>query len=155
VIIWDKMKDDGQGDLRAHAPTFECALFYRSRECKFVQGMRPRDLFPCEGTENIWHGTEKPVPLLIDILKAYKFETKITVLDPYAGSGSTCLAARRSGMHFLAFEFDEENARNAAARLSYEPWPTESEDESVRGAQLSFDEPWADPINNYSDMFDE
>ena len=39
------------------------------------------------------------------------------VLDPFAGSGSTAVAAAMLGRHYLAMELDEEYARLARARL--------------------------------------
>jgi site-specific DNA-methyltransferase (adenine-specific) len=42
------------------------------------------------------------------------------VLEPFAGSGSTCIAARLLGIDFMAFESDMENARIAETRLRNE-----------------------------------
>jgi len=39
------------------------------------------------------------------------------VLDPFAGSGTTCVIARRLGFHFLGFEIDERYHRIAKDRL--------------------------------------
>ncbi len=46
------------------------------------------------------------------------------VLDPFAGSGTTSLAARRLGRSSIAIERSEEYAREAAARLSQLPLDT-------------------------------
>lgn len=40
------------------------------------------------------------------------------VVDPYAGSGTTCLAALRTGRRYLAFERNSPTARRARARLA-------------------------------------
>ena len=40
------------------------------------------------------------------------------VVDPYAGSGTTCLAALRTGRRYLAFERNGSTARRARARLA-------------------------------------
>jgi len=44
------------------------------------------------------------------VLEWYDFKT---VLDPYAGSGSTLLAARQLKKHFLGFEIDRDNHAEA------------------------------------------
>ncbi|HJT33301.1 MAG TPA: DNA methyltransferase [Pirellulales bacterium] len=40
------------------------------------------------------------------------------VVDPYAGSGTTCLAALQTGRRYLAFERNAPTARRARARLA-------------------------------------
>lgn len=64
------------------------------------------------------HLTGKPVDLMLDILR-------ITppgglVLDPFAGSGSTAVAALKSGRRFLGIEMQPEIAALAESRLQGE-----------------------------------
>ena len=40
------------------------------------------------------------------------------VADPYAGSGTTCLAALQTGRRYLAFERNASTARRARTRLA-------------------------------------
>lgn len=40
------------------------------------------------------------------------------VLDPYAGSGTTCVAALECGRRYIAFEVDAVTARRARARIT-------------------------------------
>ena len=40
------------------------------------------------------------------------------VVDPFCGSGTTCLAARQLGRHFIGFERDVEFARKCRQRLA-------------------------------------
>lgn len=63
------------------------------------------------------HPTEKPVAL-IDPLIRYGCPTGGTVVDLFAGSGSTLDAARRSGRRAIGIEAREEYAQRAAERLS-------------------------------------
>ena len=39
------------------------------------------------------------------------------VLDPFCGSGTTCLAARALGRHYLAFEIDPDTCELARERV--------------------------------------
>lgn len=43
-----------------------------------------------------------------------------TVLDPFMGSGSTAIAAVRTGRHFVGFEVSEEYCRLANERVAAE-----------------------------------
>jgi site-specific DNA-methyltransferase (adenine-specific) len=62
------------------------------------------------------HSCQKPVDLLEDIIKIYGNGTNI-ILEPFAGSGSTCVAALRTGRHFIGFEIEPEYVRIANQRI--------------------------------------
>jgi site-specific DNA-methyltransferase (adenine-specific) len=61
--------------------------------------------------------TEKPVPLL-EVLIGYGCPPGGTVLDPFAGSGSTGVAAKRTGHRAILYEVREEQCEQAARRLA-------------------------------------
>lgn len=63
-----------------------------------------------------YHGAEKPISLL-NILISGLCPKGGTVLDPFAGSGSTAVAAQRAGRRWVAAELDEEYCEIAAKRL--------------------------------------
>ena len=64
-----------------------------------------------------WHPTEKPVPLMMEILGDF---TKLgdVVLDPFAGSGTTGVAALKMGRRFIGIERDPEYFEIACERLA-------------------------------------
>ncbi len=66
--------------------------------------------------ENTNHPTQKPEKLLAKIILASTNEGD-HILDPFAGSGTTAVIARKLGRHFTAIESDEEYCLLAAKRL--------------------------------------
>ncbi len=62
------------------------------------------------------HPTEKPVALLRELIEASSCVGE-TVLDPFAGSGSTLVAAALEGRKSVGIEVVEKYAETAAARL--------------------------------------
>jgi len=56
-----------------------------------------------------WHDAQKPRALLAELITNSTGKRE-TVLDPFAGSGSTLLAAAAEDRHYVGFEADEEYA---------------------------------------------
>lgn len=65
----------------------------------------------------IWHENEKPVEFIEPYLDASSVVNEV-VLDPFAGSGSTLVAAANAGRYFIGMEQDEINYRKTCERLS-------------------------------------
>ncbi len=63
------------------------------------------------------HPTQKPIRLLQSLIELTTVEGQI-VLDPFAGSGSTLVAAKMLGRHFLGFESDDTHFSMADLRLA-------------------------------------
>lgn len=120
-LVWDKVYH-GVGDTKAQfAPTHENMIFAVRGKFAFPGG-RPRDLLTCEkvNSAHMVHPTEKPVALLEDIITSITRADDI-ILDPFAGSGSTLIAARNTGRRFLGIELDETYYRTALHRLEASP----------------------------------
>jgi DNA modification methylase len=64
---------------------------------------------------NRFHPTEKPVSALMPVIEAFSDPGQV-VLDPFAGSGSTLLAAKTVGRRYIGIELDERHARTAFER---------------------------------------
>lgn len=63
------------------------------------------------------HPTQKPLNLMKFLVELVTPQNGI-VLDPFCGSGTTCLAAKQLGRRYIGIERDEEMADTASVRLS-------------------------------------
>ena len=63
------------------------------------------------------HEAQKPLKLIEFLIELTTKESQV-VLDPFAGSGTTAVAAQRLGRHFICFEIAPEFHRGALQRLS-------------------------------------
>lgn len=63
-----------------------------------------------------WHGCQMPEQLLGRIIKASSSPGE-TVLDPFGGSGSTLITAKKLGRRFIGFELSKGYAQQVQARL--------------------------------------
>jgi site-specific DNA-methyltransferase (adenine-specific) len=63
-----------------------------------------------------WHGCQMPEKVLDRIVRACSNAGE-TVLDPFGGSGSTLVVAKKLGRRFVGFELSEDYARRIQSRL--------------------------------------
>lgn len=66
--------------------------------------------------ENTDHPTQKPEKLIAKLILASS-EPGDIVFDPFSGSGTTCVVAKKLGRHYLGVEIDEEYCLWGAKRL--------------------------------------
>lgn len=66
--------------------------------------------------ENTDHPTQKPEKLIAKLILASSRPGDL-VFDPFVGSGTTCVVAKKLGRHYLGVEIDEEYCLWAAKRL--------------------------------------
>jgi len=65
------------------------------------------------------HPTVKPLSLMRYLCNLTKTPTGGIILDPFAGSGSTLIAAIQTGRDFIGIEKEEEYIKIAEARIKY------------------------------------
>lgn len=76
--------------------------------------------FPAESATRVGHPAPFPVELPRRLIGLYTYRGDL-VLDPFAGSGTTAVAAARSGRHYVGYDLDGSYVRLAETRLAGEP----------------------------------
>lgn len=100
-----------------HMTQWEAIAFYAGPKHHFRKYIS--DVLRFSKTGNVEHPTEKPVALMNRLIACNDGEV---VFDPYAGSGSTLLAALECGRKAIGFEIDEKHCETAAKRLERGVW---------------------------------
>ncbi len=72
--------------------------------------------FPAESARKVGHPAPFPVELPYRLIQLYTFQGEV-VLDPFCGSGTTCVAALKSGRHYVAYENVPDYVKLAENRL--------------------------------------
>lgn len=118
-MIWDK----GSGSYPSQSTSFVHSYepFLHCTKGKRKLNGTPRDVFPVKrvpsGTKI--HPTEKPTELLRDLI-GFSTLPGETVLDPFAGSGSTLVAARECQRQGMGIELNLGYYQGICKRLSTE-----------------------------------
>ena len=91
--------------------------------------------FPPESAHRVGHPAPFPVELPHRLIQLCTYKGDV-VLDPFVGSGSTAVAALRSGRRYVGFDVDPKYVRKARKRLAEEKKRIEAE----REAELLIDD---------------
>jgi len=84
---------------------------------EFLEFTRSVWRFPPESAKEVGHPAPFPEELPYRCIQLYTFEGDV-VLDPFAGSGTTCVAAAKTGRHFICIDVEEEYVKMAERRVS-------------------------------------
>jgi site-specific DNA-methyltransferase (adenine-specific) len=72
--------------------------------------------FPAESATRVRHPAPFPIELPYRCIQLYTFQGDV-VLDPFCGVGSTCVAAAKSGRHFVGYDVNQEYVDAALKRI--------------------------------------
>ena len=104
-LIWEK----GSGSYPSQSTTFVHSYesFFHVMKGKRKLNGFPRDVFPYKRVppDKKIHPTEKPTDMLRDLINLTTLAGEI-VLDPFAGSGATIIAARETNRQGIGIELD-------------------------------------------------
>jgi modification methylase len=127
---WGSWLSAGNPVLRdCHEKILVCSKDTYKRISKDKKSTIERDEFLLS-TQSVWeippasarrigHPAPYPIELPLRLINLYTFEGDI-VLDPFMGSGTTAVAAIRSGRHYVGYELDENYVKLSEERIEKE-----------------------------------
>ena len=115
-LVWDKGRI-GMGSPYRNQHELLIAARWASSHRTDQRGVADVFKYPPVSSGNRLHPVDKPVALLCDLLRPIAPASAL-VLDPFAGGGSTLMAARESGMKAVGIETEERYCEVIAKRLS-------------------------------------
>jgi DNA modification methylase len=74
------------------------------------------DVIDVDYSGNKLHPTQKPLSALVPLIRSFSLPGDV-LLDPFAGSGSSCAAAALTHRRYIGIELDEKYYLEASARL--------------------------------------
>ena len=118
-VIWDRGVH-GLGDLKAQfAPRHDIVWFATKGDGFEFKNGRPSSVLKVQrvAPESLTHPSEKPLGLMQSLIASVT-ATGDTVFDPFAGSGTTMLAAEQIGRNSIGCELDTEYCDLIKRRMS-------------------------------------
>lgn len=102
-IVWDKT-----GNTKFKNPFSDCELAWTSLENLHIvkKYICLQQGFITDSRDERVHPTQKPTELIEQIIADYSKEGEV-IFDPFSGSGTTAVCAKKLNRKFIAFEIDE------------------------------------------------
>jgi site-specific DNA-methyltransferase (adenine-specific) len=72
--------------------------------------------FSAESARKVGHPAPFPIELPYRLIQLYTFKDEV-ILDPFCGSGSTCLAAIKTGRHYIGYDTEEKYCHLTERRI--------------------------------------
>jgi len=120
---WEKLNPMPRNINRRYVTDFEMGVWLVKKKSKWVFNRqnekyeRPKFVSgSVSGKEKTIHTTQKPIALMEYLVKIHTNENQL-VLDPFAGSGTTLIAAAKLNRRAIGIELDEEYYRVAKERI--------------------------------------
>lgn len=118
VLVASKGRFDRAVDVRERAKRGLPSVSTMSRD-EFMEVTLDVWEIPPESASRVQHPAPFPVALPERLIHMNTYEGEL-VLDPFMGSGTTAVAARRTGRHFVGYDTERRYVRDALARVDAE-----------------------------------
>ncbi len=83
----------------------------------FIQWTKSIWTFPAVNAKRIGHPAPFPIELPHRLINLYSYEGDV-VLDPFCGSGTTCIAALQNKRNYIAYDINEDYIKLSQKRIS-------------------------------------
>ncbi len=122
---WQSASNPVLRDVHEYILVFSKNTFKRERGDKentigrdeFLEWTKSVWTFPAISAKKVGHPAPFPEELPHRLIQLYSFQGDI-VLDPFAGSGTTCLVAAMDGRRYIGYEIDEQYVKLARKRIA-------------------------------------
>ena len=116
-VLWWKKTNPARrnGDVYWSIPGEHC--FFAKRSGAIFNAKYEVGFFEHSVVHRRNHPTEKPLDLITVLVSASTVEGQ-TIFDPFLGSGTTAVAAKKLGRHFLGFEINPDYCQIAEERIA-------------------------------------
>lgn len=114
-VVWDKRVEDKYSNDFADCELAWTSFDKPSRMIRFLwSGMIQEKM---NWKEKRVHPTQKPIDVMRQVIKLFTGENNL-ILDPFCGSGSTCIACKQLNRRFIGIEKEERYVNIARERLT-------------------------------------
>jgi len=122
---WQSASNPVLRDVHEYILVFSKNTFKRERGDKentigrdeFLEWTKSVWTFPAVSAKKIGHPAPFPEELPHRLIQLYSYQGDV-VLDPFAGSGTTCLVAAMDERHYVGYEIDEQYVKLARERIA-------------------------------------
>lgn len=116
LLVWIK-NNWSMGDLDGNFASKTEFILFATKGRPMLRGKRDYNTLYFDRTENKLHPTQKPVDLCEFLLTKFTNEGD-TVLDPFMGSGTTGVAAKKQNRNFIGIELNQQYFITAEKRIN-------------------------------------
>ncbi len=121
---WQSAKNPVLRDIHEYILIFSKESFSRKRSHKkdtiikgdFLEWTKSVWTFPAVSAKSIGHPAPFSEELPHRLIQLYSFKEDV-VLDPFCGSGTTCLTALKDGRHYIGYDIEQEYVKLANQRI--------------------------------------
>lgn len=121
LCIWEKTNPSPMNGTRLWLSSIECCVFARKPKATFNEHCAS-SVWRCASQRSKIHPTQKPVDLFRRLIEASSNPNDL-ILDPFGGSGTTAVAAERTGRRWICIEREPSYYYPAVGRVWSEIHP--------------------------------